>query len=152
MVGRAGWRQTISERPTPWALVGRMVGGASWWVKDGRLQFSSDTTGYLKDSWGCFQAFFFLLVTKTGLLFTGRPSPSVIVARKSVLLKQTMFFRTLIVFPCKHKLSKTTALRKTQSKPIFLDVKTWSKIGTQKHNYILEKIKFISSNENSFWL
>lgn len=56
------------------------------------------------------------------------------------------------VFVRKHKLSKTTALRKTQSKPIFLDVKTWSKIGTQKHNYILEKIKFISSNKNSFWL
>lgn len=43
-----------------------------------------------------FPGVFFLLVTKTGLLFTGRPSPSVIVARKSLLLKQTMFYRTLI--------------------------------------------------------
>lgn len=101
-----------------------------------------------------FPGVFFLLVTKTGLLFTGRPSPSVIVARQSLLLKQNHVLSNSNrrVFVRKHELSKTTALRKTQSKPIFLDVKTWSKIGTQKHNYILEKIKFISSNKNSFWL
>lgn len=64
------------------ALIGFSPNKAARWL----TTVSSDTTGYFE---GLLRAF-------PGLLFNGRPSPSVNVVRKSVLLKQTMFYRILI--------------------------------------------------------